>query len=447
MSEHNPIAFAISLLQDKWPNAVKDKDYQFVRWVIEKENMDIFKGFLKLESTPHGSLEETFIVMFTPFEDTHNFAYALASDWMELFQKEIQDGNLPVWTDYDALKQELSLLSPDVNIDGQDVKFLIKLLKSFKQYEGKKTKLVVGIFPYAVVDNKQYIKWLNKTIGLLPSEIAFMTVDIAESKTQNDLFSNEFPKRISILATGLYDSGKIYRQLATAGNPDDPQVVFRTCMFEMGQAAKNGNKNSVYHWGDKALLATQSTGDKLFWASAHIVYAGFLFGFKDTDKIEKLIDNGMQICEQLLEDEDKQLAASGLLAQFYGYKAAYLSILKKHKESIQCFEHQADILIKYNQAVLAIGAFQNALLVAGKHQSRKVQEIAEKGFETGYALEDDLLRTSGFPIVAYYYLRYSTTDPQQRQEIENRMTYLYTEDWQRNAKKHLSIAPEEYITS
>jgi len=446
MNEHNPIAFAISLLQEKWRNSVKDTDYQFVRWVIEKENIDIFKGFLKLESTPHGSLEETFIVMFTPFESPYNFAYALANDWLEIFENEMQRGTLPQWEDFSDLKEEFKTLSPEANYEGEDIKFFIKLLKSFKQYEGKKSKLVVGLMPYAVTDNKQYSKWLNDMLTQLSKNLAVMTVDYTGQETQERLFGKDTPERISILAKNLYDANGIYRQLATAGNPDDPQVVFRTCMFEMGEAAKNDNKQGVYNWGDKALIAAQGSGDKLFWASAHIVYAGFLFGFKDTDKIEKLIENGTRICEQLLTDETKKLAAAGLLAQFYGYKAAYLNIQKKYKESISYFEQQADILIDNDQSVLSIGAFQNALLVAAKHQSGKIQEIADKGFAAGYPLEDELLRTSGFPVIAYYYLKYSSPADDLRKEIESRMAYLYTEEWQRNAKKNLAIAPEEYVS-
>lgn len=447
MNEHNPVALAISMLQEKWRNAVKDSDYRFVRWVIERENADIFKGFLKLESTPHGSLEETFIILFTPFETPYAFAYALANDWLEIFEHEMQQGTLPQWDDLADLKEELQTLSSDANYQGEDIRFLMKLLKSFKQYEGKKAKLVVGLLPYAVAESKQYVKWLDSVLYQLPNGLMIMTVDYCGHETQERLFGKENPERISLMAKNLFDANKIYRQLATAGNPDDPQVVFRTCMFEMGEAAKNGNKQGVYHWGEKALLATQGSGDKLFWAAAHIVYVGFLFGFKDTEKIEKLIENGNQICEQLLTDENQKNAAAELMAQFYGYKAAYLNILKKYKESIACFEQQAALLIANGQAVLSLGAFQNALLVAARHQSGKVPDIAGKGFAAGYPLADELLRTSGFPVIAYHYLKHSIADDEQRKEIEHRMAYLYTDEWKHNAKKHFAIAPEEYVSS
>ena len=43
MNEHNPIALAISLLEEKWRSSVKNPDYTLVRWVIEKQNINAGK--------------------------------------------------------------------------------------------------------------------------------------------------------------------------------------------------------------------------------------------------------------------------------------------------------------------------------------------------------------------------------------------------------------------
>lgn len=446
MNEHNPIALAISLLQEKWKNSLTNQDYTFLRWVIKKDQLDIFKAFLKLESTPYGSLQETIIVLFTPFESSAGFAYSLANDWLQLFEQEMAQGKLPVWEDFAALKQEFSNLLPSGNYEGQDLHFLIKVLKSFKKYEGKKEKLMVGLFPNALLNHKDYNQWLQDLLPQLPANMAILMVDFAGKETLTPLFNHHHPERKTIPATELYDAAEIYRQLATYGNPNDSQVVFRTCLFEMGDAAKKGHKNGVYHWGNTALLTAQASGDKLFWASAHIIYAGFLFGFKDTDKIESLINTGLQICQPLLDDPAKKMATVGLLAQFFGYKASYLNILKKHKESIYYFQQQADILVQHDQAVLSIGAYQNALWVAHKHQRSKVAELAAKGFAAGYPLEDEILRTSGFPLIAHYYLQNDLANKDQKEEIEKRLNHLYGPEWKANAKKHLAIAPQEFVS-
>jgi hypothetical protein len=48
-------------------------------------------------------------------------------------------------------------------------------------------------------------------------------------------------------------------------------------------------------------------------------------------------------------------------------------------------------------------------------------------------------------VIAYYYLKYNSPDDDLKKEIENRMAYLYTDEWKRNAKKRFAIAPEEYV--
>jgi hypothetical protein len=446
MNQHNPIAYAISQLQNKWIEKTYKKDFKFVRWIIEKSNLDIFKGFLKLESSPHGSLNETYIVMFTPFENKHGYSYSLMNDWIELFEHEGEKGNLKIWDEIHIFKEKLLLLTPENINKKDDSRLLLLFLESFYKYIAKEEKLVVVLLPQGILNNNEYVSWLDEIINYLPKQVALMTLDFENNEIQNKLFKNENLSRISILATGLFNSGDIYKKLATSGNPDDPQVAFRTCMFEMGEAAKNNNLKGVNKFGEKILLITQMTGDKLFWASAHIVYSGFLFGFKENDKIHQLLDNGINICEQLLTDDTKKIAASGLLAQFFSYKASYFNIQKKYSDSILYFEKQADILIEYDQKPSSIGAFQNALLVASKHKNSKIEEIATRGFNIAYPLPDDLLRTSGFPIIVFYYLKYCSEKNEKIKEIETRMDYLYTDQWKKYAKKHLAIAPEEYVS-
>ncbi len=444
MDNHNPIALAISLLQDKWQAATNDQDYRLIRWLIEKDDTAVFNGFLKLESTVHGSLEETFIVLFTPFLETHTYAYFLIKDWLELFAMETQNEGVPQWEDYPRFKKQWEQLSPEEHHQEENSYLLAALLQSFKKYRSKNKKLVFGLIPYANNNEKQYVNWVENMLVLLPDDVALMIVDDLKNEKYERLFNKEEKGRITLSTDKCFDTQNIYKQLATSGNPDDPHIAFRQCVFSMGESARKGNKQDVYDWGEKALACTQGSGDKLLWASAHIVYAGFLFGFKSTEKIHQLLDNGMNITRTMLDNEATQTAASGLLGQFYGYKAAYLNMLGEHTESISWFEKQADLYVQYKQEILSIGAFQNALLVASKHHKSKVSQIAEKAFPIGYAQADESLRSSGFPILAYHYLRVCKED--ERKDIETRMAYLYGEDWKTSAKNNFAIAPpEEYV--
>ena len=267
---------------------------------------------------------------------------------------------------------------------------------------------------------------------------------IQHNESFNTILQKEEKQRITISATECYDAQNVYKQLATSGDPNDPNVAFRQYVFAMAESAKEGNERGVHEWGKKAIACTQTTGNTLLWASAHILYAGFLFGFKSTEKIHQLLDRGMTIVTPLLDNPETEMAASGLLAQLYGYKAAYLNIEKKHDQSILWFEKQADLYIQHKQDSLSISAFQNALFVASKHKKSKVSEIAEKAFPIGYAQDDELLLGSGFPIIAYHYLKFCKEA--EKNDIESRMQHLYGEDWKASAKKNFAIAPEEYVS-
>ncbi len=444
MNNHNAMAVAISSLQDKWQTEINNQDYQLIRWLIKKDGTDIFKGFLKVESSVHGSLEETFIVFFTPFQEEYSHAYFLIKDWLELFAMEVQDKGLPLWEDHSILKEQWELLSPEAHHQEENSYLLAALLQSFKKYSSKNRKLVFGLLPYAVSNEKGYINWIENMLALFPKDVALMITDELGDEKYERLFGKEEKGRITLSAAECYDAQQVYKQLATSGDPNDPNVVFRQYVFAMAESAKEGNERGVDEWGKKALTCTQESGNTLLWASAHILYASFLFGFKSTEKIHQLLDQGMTTASTLLNNPETEMTASGLLAQLYGYKAAYLNMEKKYDQSILWFEKQADLYIQYKQENLSIAAFQNALFVASKHQKSKVSELAEKAFPVGYAQADELLLGSGFPIIAYHYLKFCKEE--EKNDIESRMQHLYGEDWKASAKNNFAIAPEEYVS-
>ena len=70
--EHNPIARLISQIQQKWINEIgTNEEIQLVRWLIKPDQKRLYRGFLKLESTPYGSLPCVSVALLTPFEDEH----------------------------------------------------------------------------------------------------------------------------------------------------------------------------------------------------------------------------------------------------------------------------------------------------------------------------------------------------------------------------------------
>ena len=88
-TEHNPIAVLVSKIQHKWNAEVHpSNEYKLVRWIIRPEQARLYEGFLKLESSPHGSVPETFVVMLTAFNTKKNFSRELIGHWLEQYKEE-----------------------------------------------------------------------------------------------------------------------------------------------------------------------------------------------------------------------------------------------------------------------------------------------------------------------------------------------------------------------
>ncbi len=136
-NQHNPIAQRINYLQDFWiqqralkPNA------QFIRWLIEEPDLPLVNGFYKLESSPHGKIAETIVVMLTDFQSLETFSYQLAKDWIVAFKKDAEKYPELQWQALDGLEASFNKLS---TTSGQQADaFLVKLLTQFKAFEGTK---------------------------------------------------------------------------------------------------------------------------------------------------------------------------------------------------------------------------------------------------------------------------------------------------------------------
>ena len=194
-----------------------------------------------------------------------------------------------------------------------------------------------------------------------------------------------------------FDLKGAYKQIATQGNPTDPQVQFRRCMFEMGEAAGANNKSKLNQWGQKMLEVTQSTGNRSFWASAHLVYAGFLFQFKDDEKIEELLNKGIAITAKEYKDKPE---SAGVLLQLYSYKGSYASMTGKKEEALEWFTKQARTATELQLTEQALLAYNNLLLLAQKNKNDFFYNTIKESFEVGYPLKDEQLKNINFTFIA-----------------------------------------------
>lgn len=424
--EHNPIAIRINRLQNQWIEGRKIKPTaRIIRWLVTPDDVPLVNGFYKLESSVHGKIEENLVVLLTDFEDKDMFSYQLAKDWLEMYEKDLEKYPQLDWKDFSKLKEEFLNLNPKHKIESEQ--FFIDLLKSFKEYEGSPKMLFIGINPRKVWSHQEMNSWCMQFFTKLPETIGFVLTDHKGKGYHDSLFSNLAHQAQTFILKDQ-DMKGAYQAIATQGNPNDPQVAFRKCMLEMGNCAAKNDKKGVDMWGQKALEVTQKTGQKPFWMSAHLIYAGFLFGFKDSTKIHQLLDKAMQIGKPKMKSDQATL---GLILQLYSYKAAYYSIDGKYQNSFDWFVKQAELSIEQKQDILAVGVYKNAILVASQNSMKQqLLQILPTAFDTGYKLEDQVLKSTEFAFIAKYYLEAPLQlSIEKTEEINARMTKLFGKKW------------------
>lgn len=432
---HNPIAQRIEYLRQYWTEQrSRAPQARLVRWLIDEADEPLLKGFFQLEASEHGTVEETIITLLTPFESATTYAAQLARHWLEMYESDREKYPGLQWANHRHFSDRRAAL--DTADEEQGLYLLADLLSSFKASEVPTPQLLVALLPRDIRSYKALNRWVVRMLRLLPEDIGFVLVDF---KTENRFdaafleLENEEPVQSLVLKN--QDMEGACHQLMTQGDPNDPQVAFRHCMVEMGKASKAHRVKRVVHWGDRALEITQATGDMAFWASAHLVYAGFLFNMLETDRIMTLLDQGLRIGRSLPEDP----ALQSVTLQLHSFKAAYFQALKKDREAIAWYLKQARRARELEEAVFAVSGYKSALTLQKEHDPDRPALIGE-AFDYGYALDDDLLRSTEFPFIAVCRLDRAAAQREANDQIEaikTRMQALFGEGWEQPMKEQI----------
>lgn len=432
-NEHNPIAIRINKIARLWADTREKKPKgKFFQLICNQEDFILVNGFIQIEASEHGKSMDSFLMFSVDFENENQFLSDFINEWLTSFERDLEKHPDWHWEGFEKLKEDFLLLPSNNSDTLKD--FLIELLISFKKFESKKENLIViGLVPKKVADYPKFNTFLKKIIVLIPDDYGILAIDFKGKEKHTQLLSDLDLLGAEIVIPDQNMAGS-YKELATQGNPNDPQVKFRKCLFEMGESAAKSNKEQVHYWGKKMLNITQSTGDRSFWASAHLMYAGFLFQFKNDSNIIKLLDKGIRISET---EYKKNTQLAGTLMQLYSYKASYYSIVGKKDEAIQNFMRQAEIAEEMEMIEQMILANIYALLVIKNENGNLYKKIIEKSFQKGYPLSDELLKVINFAFITERYLDQNASEItlSEKIQIEDRMKSIYGNNWRAYAKK------------
>ncbi len=436
LSEHNPIAELVHQIQEKWIDEVSPfPNLKLVRWLIKPDEARLYEGFLKLESTEHGAIPETLVVMLTPFLNEVNYSKNLIEDWIKAFKEDTKTGEKLKAKEITNTWHPEIFLAESEKENGDCDQLLLNMLTSFHaEMMDKNMHLAVALFPRSIHHMDGFRYWLTGMLKKkIPVEISFMIFDHIGENYYDRVFEKN-PEITKTLHVNLNLDDAISK-IVKMGDPNSPEVKFRECILEMGKALQKNNQPKLDEWGEKALLVTQQSGIKSMFASAHVVYAGMLFSFKKFEKIDLLLIKGLTIAQQGLKLND--MSCKPVIIQFHGYIAASNQLQKKMPEAISAYEKQGDLAIAYQLPVLALMPYQQAYTLSRKKLPHLYDELLKKAYAAGISLSKEELVYSGFAGIGldFYMWLINHQEHSKADETDKKLTEIYGADWKEQAKQ------------
>ncbi|MDH7446817.1 hypothetical protein [Aquimarina sp. 2201CG14-23] len=436
-NEHNPIAQLITTIQQKWIDEVSPYNHiQLVRWLIKPDQARLYEGFLRLESTPNGGLPDVPIVLLTAFENKETHSEKLIKDWIDTFKKDeklqqnLDSRNLTFDWDVAEYETKLKNENTDCNV------LLLEMLSTFqKAMPNPQLHLALSLYPYSIEETKEYGKWIDILIQLgLPDKVRLMFFDYVEERHFDQL--TKAHRDISkSLAVPLDLQGAI-NKIAAAGDPNDPEVQFRQCMIEMSKSVTKKNLPRLNDWGKKGLMITQKSGSKSAFATAHVIYAGMLFNFKEYKIIEELLQKGLAIAKQGLSSGED--TCKPIIIQSYGYQASCKQLQKQKDVAADLFCKQANTSIEFGFGPQALTAWWLGYNVIKKRDKKRYSDIVTEAYQYGVSLAPEMIKSTCMAYIAadYYNICEKNRNTEACESIDIFMTEIEEEGWREKVEEH-----------
>lgn len=426
-NEHNPVAVRIGKIQKIWKEKVHSSDSRYINLLASHDDMSLVEGFLKLEASQHGSIQAAFHIMLTSFDNVTSFSYHLIRHWIEEFEKEKKNHPSLDWKNLENLKYKFSLLDKESN---NSHRLLVELMEDYYDCFIPDIPFYLGIKPKEISNMESFTKWFSLILPMLPTNVSILTVDVHEAKKYPAFLDIAKEKGKNLVIPSLDMSGA-YQELMTQGNPGDPQVEYRKCLLEMGKATAAKKKDDLHRWGERMLTLTQATGDRTFWASAHLVYAGFLLNFSEFNKINSLLDKGIRI----VSSEEKE-ESTMLLLQFYTMKGTSYTIQKETQMAIGSFLKHIAVAEEKNIPFARLQGYLYLLMIATPSNLLNYKQHIKQAYLCGMLLENDMLKSLNFGFIADLYWEHCASENRSLyDEMSERMEKLYGPDWKNTIRQ------------
>ena len=360
--------------------------------------------------------------------------------WIDSFSMEAEKNPDWDWADFSSFKSELTSVS---SLSADKLRDLyIRLVTSFKTFVGNDNLLGITLFISRIGDVEALNEVIKDIAERLPSGVALILIDYKKREVY-DILLSEMKGRICLIDIPNQNMTGAYKEIATQGNPQDPNVKYRKCLFELGEAASKGNKDEAKKLGHELIKLSREIGGTAFMASSYLMFGGFMIKFhREAGFCHDLFDKGIALVLPKYHDEQD---CAQILLQLYNYKGTVHSYNKDITEAIKQFMTAVKIAKEVDMKTEVVNEYNYALLMALKKDRLTYEPILNEAFEYGYSFSDEDLKIINLSFIASTYLdKTYSLDSSTRDEISKRMSDLYGEDWQLSTKELAAKLDAEY---
>ena len=416
------------------------KDNTIYCLVCEPTDYQIVEGFIRLEASEHGCTSDIIVGFKADYDDKTDFYKFLIKAWIDSFSMDVEKNPDWDWADFSSFKSELTSVS---SLSADKLRDLyIRLVTSFKTFVGNDNLLGITLFISRIGDVEALNEVIKDIAERLPAGVALILIDYKKREVY-DILLSEMKGRICLIDIPNQNMTGAYKEIATQGNPQDPNVKYRKCLFELGEAASKGNKDEAKKLGHELIRLSREIGGTAFMASSYLMFGGFMVKFhREAGFCHDLFDKGIALVLPKYHDEQD---CAQILLQLYNYKGTVHSYNKDITEAIKQFMTAVRIAKEVNMKTEVVNEYNYALLMALKKDRLTYEPILNEAFEYGYSFSDEDLKIINLSFIASTYLdKTYSLDSSKRDEISKRMSDLYGEDWQLSTKELAAKLDAEY---
>lgn len=425
----NPVTRSLHNLAQQWQTFEQEEEAVLGIWRVSPEQSRMIDALVYMEDTEYGVIPSMFLPFESAFIDSETYAYELIKEFLTHASQPESRASLEAGgIDIDRLRVD----------EIKDTRAWLALLSDFTKLTDALTGYFVAyLLPDQVKDQHAWLAWIERLLQMpIPDKIRFMLKEDERQPVFENLLQ-DYPKRIKLLVPDL-DMGEVMKQIleeAAQGREDDPGMLFRKAMLDLGQAA--GKKQIVE--AEKAAETAFSIAREAQWPHLQIATLFTLgnayIGVKDFEKAIVQYRRAQEVAAQY-EAEAPEMAGQLRVQAIMGEAGCHLGK--------QDFEVGAKVYARAGEPARNIGKPHLELeawrMAAFCNQYQKDYRQAwyyyREAWEAGKKMDASMRLTSTMPYVGQAMLDiHPNADTNIRPyELEDEINALLGENWQKLIK-------------